>query len=317
MYSPYLYARASELLALRALIKNKVDLQHLIPIIEPVVLNSERVQRCMREFGEAKASLIVVINPAQHEFHESSEAQINFRTETIDLFNAHKSLIPGYIVNSQSTKKKIERFFSFYPDRPVALLYNSSPLSQDEFKSIVSNKNIIHHISINERISSMQVSLIPKSKFIEVRDNFNKLKKNADYDGAEFFTDRHKEVGDTLQGVGDYTITGRSLEIGGGRPGAVAIHATYEKKNSDIWVEHFVSDETDRDMGDASSKFLEAARKLVAAISKRPGEFGNDAVLQAYKDHVANDTFPGLPKNKEYQIYHHICLMLKALPNTK
>ncbi|MCY1282686.1 hypothetical protein D9M68_500030 [compost metagenome] len=104
--------------------------------------------------------------------------------------------------------------------------------------------------------------------------------------------------------------------MGGGKPGAVAIHATYKNKNSDIWVEHFISDETDRDIGDASSKFREAVVKLVSSVNKRPREFGNNSALDAYRDHVANGTFPGLPKNKELQIYHHICLMLGAIERT-
>jgi hypothetical protein len=32
-----------------------------------------------------------------------------------------------------------------------------------------------------------------------------------------------------------------------------------------------------------------------------------------YAEHVENGTFSGLPKNKEYQLYHHICLMLSVV----
>lgn len=313
MYSPYLYARASELLALRSLIKNKVDLDGLLPIIEPVVAKNANIIRCMQQFAESNEKLVIVVNPAQIEFLENLENQKNFRAETIELFNKNTNLIPGYMVNPKSTKAKIDKFFSLYPDRPVAILYNSSPLSELELKAVISNKNIAHHITLNERISSAQLKLIPKKLLIDIRDNFNKLKKNADYNGAEFFTDRHTLIGKEFLGVGDYTITGRSLEIGGGKPGAVAIHATYRHKNSEIWVEHFVSDDTDRDIGDAGSKFIQAATKLVSAVNKRPKEFGNDEALDLYKQHVAAGTFPGLPKNKEYQLYHHIRLMLSVI----
>lgn len=313
MYSPYLYARASELLALRSLIKNSVDLGRLLPIIEPVVVKNSNIIRCMSEFAGAKERLIVVVNPLQNEFKENLEGQKLFRSETAELFSKHESLIPAYAVGPHSTKQIIDKFLAMYPDRPVAILYNSSPLSQQDFKAVVDNPNILYHAVINDRISSAQYALIPKDKLIEVRDNFNKLKKNADYDGAEFFTDRHKVVGKEIMGIGDFTITGRALEIGGGKPGAVAIHATYKHKNSEVWVEHFVSDDTDRDVGDASSKFLQAAEKLVAAVKKRPREFGDDEAIRAYRKHVDEQTFPGLPKNKEYQLYHHICLMLSVI----
>lgn len=312
MYSPYLYARATELLALRALVENGVNLDSLVPIIEPVVINSGNVVRCMKVLGEAGARLIVAINPAQHEFHENVQAQVDFRAATQSLFQKYPTLIPGYIVSPHSTKSEIEKFYSSYSGRSVALLYNSSPLNTPDFKSVIESDNVIFHVVINNKISSAQLSMLPKNKLVEITDNFNKLKKNADYDGAEFFTDRHLQIGKAFAAMGDYTITGRELDIGGGKPGAVAIHATY-KNNNEVWVEHFVSDETDREVGDASSKFLEAARKLVKELDARPREFGSDAALDAYRAHVASETFSGLPKNKQYQIYHHICLMLSVV----
>lgn len=313
MYSPYLYARASELLALRSLIKNNVDLGKLLPIIEPVVVKNSNIIRCMSEFAGAGERLIVVVNPLQNEFKENLEGQKLFRSETAELFSKNENLIPAYAVGAHSTKQKIDKFLSMYPDRPVAILYNSSPLSQQDFKSVIDNSNVTYHVIVNDRISSAQYSLIPKSKLVEIRDNFNKLERNADYDGAEFFTDRHKFIGKEIMAVGDFTITGRALEIGGGRPGAVAIHVTFKHKNAEVWIEHFISDDTDRDVGDASSKFLQAAEKLVVATRKRPKEFGDDAAIKAYRKHVDEQTFPGLPKNKEYQIYHHICLMLSVI----
>lgn len=314
VYSPYLYGRGSELLALRSLIKNEVDIDKLLPIIEPVVTNKSNIIRCMSEYAKAEKKLVVIINPAQNEFKDNLQEQKEFRNETAELFSNNETLIPGYIVGPHSTKKKIDTFLALYPDRPVAILYNSSPLSDQDFKIVADNANILYHIVINERISLAQYKLIPKKKIIEVRDNFNKLKKNADYDGAEFFTDRHKLVGKEFLAIGDYTITGRVLEIGGGRPGAVAIHATYKHKNEDVWVEHFVSEDKDRDVGDVSTKFLQAATKLVSAVDKRPKEFGSDEALDIYRKHVAEGTFSGLPKNKEHQLYHHICLMLSVIP---
>ncbi|NWC28676.1 sce7725 family protein [Pseudomonas tolaasii] len=314
MYSPYLYGRSTELLALRSLIKNKVDLTALIPIVEPVVVKADSIKTCMAAYGEGGHSMLVVINPKQNEFKDDKEAQVQLRKDLKDFFDKYASLVPSYLGGALTKKEHLDNFFKMYPERELALIYNSAHLADAEIKSLVANKNVIYHVVLNEKITAAQLALLPKGKLVDVRDCFNKLQRNADYDGVEFFTDRHKLVGRDICAVGDYTITGRSLDIGGGKPGAVAIHLSYKNKgSSDIWMEHFVSDDKDRDVGDVSTKFLQAAGKLVVQVKLRPKEFGNDAALQAYKAHVVDGTFSGLPKNKEYQIYHHVCLMLSAV----
>lgn len=151
--------------------------------------------------------------------------------------------------------------------------------------------------------------MIPPARLVDTRDHFNRLPRNSDYKGRQFFTDRHSTNKSTT--LGDYTVLGRTLEIGGGRPGAVVIHASYKHPTTgDIWLEHFVSDQTDRDVGTPEGKFLQTARKLVRAVKQRPAEFGSDQALDLYANHVAKNTFPGLGKNKQYQLMHHMHLML-------
>ena len=314
MYSPYLYGRSTELLALRSLIKNKVDLTGLIPIVEPVVVKADSIKTCMTAYGESGHAMLIVINPKQNEFKDDNEAQIDLRKGLKGLFDKYLNLLPSYLIGPLTKKDHLDNFFKMYPNRKLALIYNSAHLADAEFKSVISNGNVIYHVVLNEKITAAQLALLPKDKVVDVRDFFNKLPRNADYDGVELFTDRHKLVGQSICAVGDYTVTGRTLDIGGGKPGAVAIHLSYkDKKSSDIWMEHFVSDDKDRDVGDVSTKFLQAAGKLVAQVDLRANEFGRDSALQAYKSHVLDGTFSGLPKNKEYQIYHHVCLMLSAV----
>jgi hypothetical protein len=105
---------------------------------------------------------------------------------------------------------------------------------------------------------------------------------------------------------------GATFEPGGGQPSAVAIHATF-KEGGAVWVEHFVSDDVERDVGTVGEKFLQAAGKLVARVREAPLAFGRDEALQAYANDVAEEHFPGLPKNKERQIYHHLALMHQLL----
>lgn len=314
MYSPYLYARGSELLALRSLISEKVDLTGLIPIIEPVLADTSSIHRCMEAFGKDVKSLIVLTNPNQHEYLNRPSIQQSLRANIQTLFDTHTTLIPGYCIGSTTAQSDVNIFLNHYKNKNVALIYNNPALSEAEIKSNTSSTQVSFHVILNDKISAVQHSHIPKGKIIEIRDSFNKLDRNADYSGRELFTDKHKMIGTDAYAIGDYTITGRKLEIGGGKPGAVASHITFKhSKTSDIWIEHFVSDDTDRNISDAETKFLQMARKLTRQVKGLPKEFGWNSSLKAYDDHVTLSTWSGLGKNKEYQIKHHIQLMLDVI----
>jgi hypothetical protein len=73
-----------------------------------------------------------------------------------------------------------------------------------------------------------------------------------------------------------------------------------------LWVEHFVSDDTDIEVGTTAEKFLQAARKLVRVSGRRRAEFGNNEALAAYAEDVRANTSPGLMANKRRQIHHHL-----------
>jgi hypothetical protein len=159
-----------------------------------------------------------------------------------------------------------------------------------------------------------QRALLPTTKRVSIRDYFNKLDRNSDYDGAELFTDRHRTFKASWAGFGDYAAIGSSFSATGGPPAAVAIHAIYkELKSGDVWIEHFVSDDIARNVGSVQGKFVQAAKKLTAAAKARPKQFGQNFALDEYAAHATSAHFPGLPKNKELQISHHLCLMLDVL----
>ncbi len=313
MYTPYFYGRGSELLALRAILNSGSDLSLLLPIVEPVQTNSARLLRIMTEYTEQQQPLSVVVNPAQNEFN-SAFLRRQLQDQTDELFLTNKCLLPAYRVHAGSTKADLEACIKHYDNKSVILLYTSPSLEDNELIALAADDRIKFHVVLDGRMSATQVALLPTSKVIDIRDHFEKLARNADYSGQELFTDRHKAVGVGLRGIGDYTVIGRVLELGGGPAAAVAIHATYRHpKTSDIWVEHFVSDDTDLAVGDVASKFLQAATKLIAAVDTRPEQFGKNHAIECYRRHVYNGTYPGLGKNKEFQIEHHVMLMLQAL----
>jgi hypothetical protein len=312
MYFPTLIARGSELLALRSLISRPDFASTLVPVLEPVNANVSQLRRCLLEIGEAKAQAVVIVNPSQHELG-TGVATGKFRKDINDLFTDYPTLLPGYRCSAKTTQKDIDLFNKLYKT-DVAFLYANSALSDVEARAVATIARAQYHIVFQDRISRAQKSVLPKEKLVEVRDGFNKQKKNGDYSGTEFFSDQYKTFSTTAVGFGDYTTVGEEFKPGGGPPSAVAIHATFKNpKTADIWIEHFVSDDVDPAVGDVGGKFLQAAAKLSKAAKKRPAEFGDNDALDCYYQYVNAAHYPGLGKNKEHQIAHHAALVLDLI----
>ncbi len=315
MYFPFVYGRRSEFLALRAMLDDHRSLEALVPVIEPVKRNSSDLARCIKEFGKAGQTLAVILNPDKHELKPKDEAKA-WRKEVLAVVDEHDSILPTFRCVSTTTLAHVSSFRKRFAGRKVALAYSSPALTDAELKTLADDANVRFHIVLNEKMTVAQQTLLPSARRVDIRDYFNKLDRNSDYDGAELFTDRYKTFKPAWVGFGDYAAIGSAFTPGGGQPAAVAIHAVYKHKSNDVWIEHFVSDDTDKDVGSTEDKFLQAARKLVKAVKTRPKEFGRNFALDGYANHVAASHFPGLGTNKVLQLEHHICLMLDLLDGT-
>ncbi len=130
------------------------------------------------------------------------------------------------------------------------------------------------HVIVNDKITASQLAKLPKSKRVFIRDNFNKLSRNADYGAPELFSDKHKTYTGSGMGFGDFTVVGDVFQDSGSTPAAVASHAVFKHPTTGDAGSNIVSDDIEKDVGDVVSKFLQSSRKLVAAAKKRPAEFG-------------------------------------------
>ena len=313
MYFPFLHGRQSELLAVRSLLKDERPLDALVPVIEPVNANIASLAKCIEACGEAGQELAIVFNPDKHQLNSNSTATA-WRKEILPSLHEHDSMLPTLRCHSGTKQSNLDTFFKLFPERDTAIVYSSSALTDDEVKALATRANVKFHIVLNGKITAAQRLFLPKSKFVDIRDDFNKLDRNADYGGPELFTDRHKTYASSGVGFGDYAAIGSAFQTGGSTPAAVAIHAIYKNSSTgDIWIEHFVSDDKVLTVGDVASKFVQAAKKLAIATKKRPKEFGTNFALTAYDAYAKASEYPGLPKNKELQIAHHMCLMLDVL----
>lgn len=313
MYFPFFYGRRSELLALRSLLNDHRSLSSFVPVIEAVNADTADLTRCLVAYGTAELPVAVLMNPNKHQL-DSLPAAKAWRAKLATTFAAHSSLIPTYRCHSATTQSQVDAFLKLYPAGDVAIAYASPALSDKEIGALCSNTRIRYHIVMNGKMSAAQRTLLPVAKEVDIRDDFNKLERNKDYAGSELFTDRHKLVPSNYVGFGDFAAIGSAFQTGGSTPHAVAIHAVYlNRSTSDLWIEHFVSDDTDKDVGSVAAKFVQAARKLAIAAKKRPTEFGSNFALDAFALHAKASSYPGLGKSKELQIAHHVCLMLDVL----
>lgn len=310
MYFPYVYGRQSELLALRAAADKYLSPDLVCPIIEPVKTKVGSLIRCLDKLGKNGQNAIVVLNPYQGDFKRGSSNTWQDAVE--ESLECHPSLMGGVLLHAGMSLnvKQISNLIASDGTRDFALIYQNCPLDAKEVAPLIAAKNVKFHVVLQRKISSSLLRLLARSKTVHEVDGFNKQPRNADYGAPEYFSDSHKTFKEQGVGFGDYTVIGERFEEGGGPPGAIAIHITYRHHAKDeIWVEHFLSDEKERFASKVEDKYLEAVKKLAKVHPSRKREFGMNMALDAYfTDHV-DKTFPGLPKNKERQIVHHIARM--------
>ncbi len=313
MYFPYVFGRQSELLALRDAAEEYISTGRVVPVIEPVLKNPNGLLRCMKELGETEREAVIIINPRQGDF-KNGGALTSWIKEIDKLLDAHSSLLPGFKCSSEDDMGNVQSCLKKYSKQRVSLIYSGSTLDDADVAALAKHKGIAYHICLQNKLTDEQRKLLPKTKAVDVLDRFNKQVRNADYTGKELFSDHHKTYKSNGIGFGDHTITGNLFQPGGGKPAAVAIHAIYKHaKTGDVWMEHFVSDDTDINLGNAASKYLEAVAKIAKAARTRKSEFGVNRALTAFVADDLNKHFPNLGKSKERQIFHHIALMHDVL----
>jgi hypothetical protein len=307
MYFPYLYARRFELLALRGLIEEGDLGKTVVPVLEPIARKADDLKRCLATLGAARIKVVVVMNPKQGEFKSGLGSDL--RKNLSDDFKQYPSLLPGLICRSDVRTDVVDQFLEHHDSGDVAFLYWNTRLDEAGIKRIAKTRRVRFNIVLHDQMAADLESLLSRDTLVHIRDRFNARDKNAEYDGSEFFSDSHLTFRKIGVGYGDFMTIGSVYKTGGGPAHAVAIHATYKQsKTNQVWVEHFVSDDTDKDVGSIAEKFLQAARKLVRALTKRRLEFGKNAALTRYEGYVRNNEFPGLGVNKQLQIHHHIAL---------
>lgn len=313
MYVPYMYGRQYELLAIRMMLADtERDLGMLLPVIEPVVAQVSSLRRCIEECGEAQQSIAVIVNPHRHQL-QTAAAQAAWTDEALSIIEDSLHVVPVLRCDQATSKRAIEAFLRRFDDRETGIAYFGLSLPSVDVRWVSNHPSVNLHIVDTDHIAEATWRQM-QERLIVLKDCFHRMARNADYDGSDFFSDRHQTMRNQALGLGDYLCLGREFKVGGSTPAAVAIHAGYKHpRDGNLWIEHFVSDDRTRGEGDVGEKFVQAARKLAAAVRKRPAEYGTNPALREYARLARADEFPGLPTNKKLQMVHHMCVALDVM----
>jgi hypothetical protein len=311
MYFPYLYGRQMELLALRDLATDLAGWANIVPVIEPVMAKPGDLGRCLSELQEARSPLYLIVNPSQGQLRDGVP---DAWRERVGEFIANASLLyPAHQVTTEEDASAVQAFYQRFSNRRVAVVLRQPRISPQDLAEQLADRDAIVfvHTSANPRA---YLQGLPAGKCVEVAASFNALARNADYSGSEWFSSSHLEfANDGRPGFSDFGPLPTTFRLQGGQAGAAAIHLTYRNDDGSLWIQHFVSDTTDRDQGDATSKIAEAVVKLAAEVDTNAEKFVESAGLQTL---LANQVLE-LGGNKRQQIVHHLATVAVCLGETE
>ncbi|GKT21077.1 sce7725 family protein [Acidovorax sp. SUPP3334] len=318
MYFPYFYAKQKELLAVRQLSGTLVGDDAVQAVFEPVKQDSSTLRITLDVCeGEGLINWIVV-NPELLEFRSlTSQQSWEWGQRALGKLKTRSSTRATLMLSTSTSQEIIGAFNDEYRGESVGLVVQPSLANLDAVIKQLSKVNVQRVFFKGPGPSTANMNLVGLNKCVWVEDRFPHQSRNADYVGRHFFTDRHltyKSMG--LAGFSDYTILPPTPSDGGGPPGAVAFHMSYinlEKPSKELWVEHFVSDETDQKVKNNNGKFLEALRKYERAVKRQGSSFGLTEAAKDYLSRAQNGNSPSLGTNKQLEVMHHLELVSGVL----
>ncbi|WP_445403254.1 sce7725 family protein [Acinetobacter vivianii] len=313
MYYPILRGKQNEFLALKDIIEKLKLSQQVIPIIEPVKLELKPLLSCLKELDNNTVSSIVVLNPTHGELAEDDQV-----TESLidSILSDFKNVKFGIIIRSTTTLSKIKYYLSLIKTSGFYLFHQSPYQNINEINQIEAlsnfNGNLINTSTLPRNYHN---NLSQNHALVAIDDPFNKQKRNEDYrlNQDEFFSDMHKNFGQLgFNGFGDYLIIGEEFIEGGRTPSTVALHITYPKTETEIWIRHFLSVHYPLD-AKTSNMVLETMSELKSFLDDNPEilEFSTSCHTLLGKGATSLGTL------KRHAMSHHMELIMYLLQGIK
>ena len=308
MYYPYLRGKQFELILLRD--NAELIAKHNIhPIVEPVKSDFKALARAFKVLNKKKVPCTLIVNP------QAGEKPVKFSNileELIDdSFRNYKYLSIGYMLYAESKITGLVTLLDKYPSSSFSILHYGYTNGKEIAKAIKDYDNIKRHVFIDGFAGKLYQRHLKKDgiKRVLIRNGFKPQKKNSLYSRNEHFSDLHITFPDEgMDGFGDYLIVGDDYSETGGPAYAVAIHLTYLDSDDDMFIYHFISDQTDSPT-DPGGKFIEALEKLVKAINTPKSLIFKSNACSEYLELYKKKHYPGLGYVKKLSMQHHIELI--------
>lgn len=313
MYQPYIRGKQFELIGIRELTPNVLtpNKTKVSPIIEPVK-DSSTLKTTLKTLVDSDINFTIIANP-----------QVGTFTDTDAIFNAIKSSVGqsknyqvGIIFHNRSNHIQEIEVLQKYADIVPALtiVHNAAFDNIADILALYQEHFSIKYNVINLSTTSKRYHRnFEVSTRVELDDYFKAQTKNSDYlqvDESSFSEEHIYYQEDGFTGFSDYLSIGEEYSETGFLPYAVAIHLSYnEKQTRKIKVKHFVSDSND-DTSDIAGKFAEALNKLIAWCDQTGY---NSVAIPIFREYHNNGHFPGLGTLKKLSLMNHIDLVLKLI----
>ncbi len=308
MYYPYLRGKQFELILLRDNAEFIAE-NNIHPIIEPVKSDFKALIRAFKVLNEKGVNCTLVVNP---QAGQEPVKTANILKELIDdSFKDYQNLSIGYILHAKSKITDLIALLKKHGAFNFSILHYGYTNGKEVANAIKNYDNIKSHIFIDGFAGKLYQRHLKKDGIIRVliRDGFKPQRKNSLYPYSEHFSDLHITFPDEgVDGFGDYLIVGDDYSETGGPAYAVAIHLTYLDTDDDMFIYHFISDQTDSPT-DPGGKFLEALEKLVKAIKKPKSLIFESRTCSEYLKLHKKKHYPGLGYVKKLSMQHHIELI--------
>lgn len=306
-YFPFLRGKQNELLAVRELSLRIADSPAVRPIIE-LVNGNATTTGALLEFYKNDMQFGLIVNPSCGEYTGRPAALYEevIKPTVADFDN----FVPILQVERDTHPSVVNWFKTQFPQQEwKGVIYRAEPESKKVLEWVLEDDRIYHHIFLDGKVSCEFTGQFAPARRVLIRDNFNKLDRNADYEPVELFTEMNTPTGNP-EGIawGDYSIVGSKYSEGGGAAYAVAIHHVHiSQKGDHLDISHAISNRKDTEE-DTPGKVIEAVNNLLSRLTYLAPN--DTSACREYHKMARSGVSRGLGYLKRLSIRHHLEIFL-------
>jgi len=312
MYYPFLRGKQFELILLRDNAEF-LSANNIHPIIEPVKSDFKALIRAFEALNMNNVDCTLIVNP---QVGQEPINTMNILNDLIDEeFKDYQNISIGFILSADTKILDLNTILKKYKNHNFSIIHYGYPNGKDIAVAVKNLTHVKRHIFIDGFAGKLYQRHLKTDGInrILIRDGFKPRTKNSLYPLSEHFSDLHITFPDEgMDGFGDFLIVGDEYSETGGPAYAVAIHLTYLNNDDDMFIYHFISDQTDSPT-DPGGKFMEALEKLVDEINQSNSLIYKSNACSEYLELFTLKHYPGLGYVKKLSMQHHIELIANCL----